>query len=253
MAVEAATDAFYHGEWSQTGGYERGKMLNRLADLIEARGGATTENIQAVVKETLAAHKRILFSGDNYSDEWRAEAAQRGLLNRPGTPEALSDWASETNLSLYETYGVFTRDEAISRLNVQHETYAMKLNVEAIATRDLAMTMILPAAMAHQQRLADSIASVTAVMGDGELASQREVLALCTKSINDMKQAVDALLAIQTELEAGDMEEADLAHAYRDRILPAMDAVRERADLLERLVDDDLWPLPKYREMLFIH
>jgi glutamine synthetase len=229
------------------------ESMDYLADQIEAKGGTTDENIQAVVKETLAQHQRILFSGDNYSEEWRTEAANRGLLNRSGTPEALQDWASEGNLSLYEKYGVFTRDEACSRLNVQHEIYAMKVNVEAIATRDIAMTMIMPAAMAHQQRLADSIASVAQVLGDGELTSQREVLALTTTGINDMKQAVDALLAIQEQLEAAEMEEADLATAYRTQVLPAMDAVRERADLLERLVDDDLWPLPKYREMLFIH
>lgn len=229
------------------------ESMDYLADQIEARGGATSENIQAVVKETLAQHQRILFSGDNYSEEWREEAARRGLLNRRATPEALQDWASDGNLDLYEKYGVFTRDEAVSRLNVQHEIYAMKVNVEAIATRDIAMTMIMPAAMAHQQRLADSIASVAQVMGDEDLGSQREVLALTTSAINHMKQAVDSLLAIQEELEAAHMEEADLANAYRDRIVPAMDAVRERADLLERLVDDDLWPLPKYREMLFIH
>ncbi|MBV21742.1 MAG: glutamine synthetase type III [Planctomycetaceae bacterium] len=233
------------------------ESMDYLADQIEAKGGPSTENIQAVVREALASHQRILFSGDNYSAEWREEAARRGLHNRPGTPEALSDWVSETNLSLYERYGVFSRGEAHSRLSVQMETYANKVNVEAIATRDIAMTMILPAAMAYQKNLADSIAATEGAMGpewDAQiLTSQREVLALSSKQIADMKQAIDNLLAIQEELEASDYGEAERAHAYRDRVIPAMDAVRECCDLLERLVSDSLWPLPKYREMLFIH
>ena len=228
------------------------ESMDYLADQIEARGGPTAENIQAVVRETLKSHQRILFSGDNYSQEWKDEAASRGLLNRPNTPEAMSSWCSEANLGLYERYGVFTRGEASSRLSVQLEMYVLKVNVEAIATRDIAMTVILPAAMTHQQRLADSIASVAAILGADEVSSQREVLVLTTKAINEMKQAVDRLLAIQEELENGGHDEMAHAVAYRERVVPAMDAVRECADLLERLVDDDLWPLPKYREMLFL-
>ncbi len=237
------------------------ESMDYLAERIEALGGATTENIQNVVRETLEQHSRILFSGDNYSAEWREEAHRRGLLNRRGTPEALADWTSEENLALYERYGIFTRDEALSRLSVQQETYAMKVNVEALATRDIAMTMILPAAMAHQKRLADSITSLEAVLGSDaqgrqtseQSSAQREVLTLCTRAINDMKHAIDDLLAIQEELEGSSLEEGELAQAYRERVLPAMDRVRDCSDLLERLVDDDLWPLPKYREMLFIH
>ena len=229
------------------------ESLDYLSDQIEARGGPSTENIQAVVHEVLKAHQRILFSGDNYSAAWTQEAARRGLLNRPSTVDAIADWSSEENIALYERYGIFNAAEAEARLAVQLETYAMKVNVEAIATRDIAMTMILPAAMAHQQRLAESIAAVQGILGDEQLQSQIEVLTLTTESINEMKKAVDALLALQEELEAAEMGEMALARAYRERVVPAMQAVRERADLLERLVDDVLWPLPKYREMLFIH
>jgi len=229
------------------------ESMDHLADRIEAKGGPSTENIQEVVREVLEAHQRILFSGDNYSSVWREEAQRRGLLNRPNTPDALADWTSEDNLALYDHYGIFRGGEAHSRLSVQLELYAGKVNVEAIATRDLAMTMILPAAMAHQARLAESIRAVREVLGAEELQSQRELLALTTTAINDMKRAVDDLLAIQEELEASEEPRSQLARAYGERVIPAMEAVRERADLLERLVDDDLWPLPKYREMLFIH
>jgi glutamine synthetase len=228
------------------------ESLDRMAEAIEARGGASVENIQAVVRDTLGAHRRILFSGDNYSQEWRDEAAARGLLNRPGTPEALQDWCSEQNLALYGRHGVFTKSEAISRSHVQHETYCGKINVEAIATRDIAMTMILPAAMEHQKRLAESIVALSQADPEADTTAQREVLALCTKAITELKHAVDALLKIQAEVEASDADAIEKAPRYREEILPAMNRIRERADLLERLVDDSLWPLPKYREMLFV-
>jgi len=205
--------------------------------------------VRAILKE----HQRILFAGDNYSAEWKQEAERRGLLDRTSTPESLADLLNESNIELYERYGVLTTSEARSRFKVLSEKYANTINVEAIATRDIAMTMILPAAMAHQRQLAESIAAVGGVLGAESVEAQNEVLAVTTRAVGDMKKAIDRLLAAQEELEGAEMAEDERARAYRDRIVPAMDAVRLAADLLERLVDDDLWPLPKYREMLFIH
>ena len=229
------------------------ESLDHIADAIEAAGGPSTENIQKVVRDTLTAHQRILFSGDNYSDEWREEAASRGLLNRPGTAEAHEALACEDNAKLFEAFGVLSREELDSRWHVQSEIYVNKVNVEAIATRDIAMTMILPAAMDHQRHLAESILALEKAMGADAAAAQKEVLAIVTDAIGRLKGSVDTLLAIQREVEPMEDDLAAQAAAYRERILPAMEAVREAADLLERLVDDDLWPLPKYREMLFVH
>ena len=229
------------------------ESLDHIADAIEAAGGPSTENIQKVVRDTLTAHQRILFSGDNYSDEWREEAASRGLLNRPGTAEAHEALAAEDNAKLFEAFGVLSREELDSRWHVQSEIYVNKVNVEAIATRDIAMTMILPAAMDHQRHLAESILALEKAMGADAAAAQKEVLAIVTDAIGRLKASVDTLLAIQREVEPMEDDLAAQAAAYRERILPAMEAVREAADLLERLVDDDLWPLPKYREMLFVH
>jgi len=236
------------------------ESLDELADRVEARAparpagsAAPVESVQAVVRELLAAHARIVFTGDNYSEDWRQEAKRRGLLDRRSTPEALQDWNLEENLALYEKYGVFSRSEAVSRSHVLHEIYVRKVNVEAIATRDIAMTMILPAAMEYQRRLASSISAVRGALDGRDLPAQREVLTLASDAIEDLKRAVDELLRTQASLEGGPSDEVQLAFAYRERIVPAMGRVRECADLLERLVDDDLWPLPKYREMLFIH
>ncbi len=229
------------------------EALDDISDAIEKRGGPSTENIQVVVRDILKKHRRILFDGDNYSDAWKKEAARRGLLNRVATPEAIADFASEANVRLYERYGVFTRTEAESRYRVMAETFVKKVNIEAIATRDIAMTMILPAAMTHQKRIADTIHSVLSVDPKADVSPQRELLSLITKTIGSLKRATDALLHAHEEVENASMELAAHATAYHERIRPAMSAVRAEADLLERLVDDDLWPLPKYREMLWIH
>ncbi len=229
------------------------ESLDHICDKLEQAGGASAENIQETVRAVLKEHQRILFAGDNYAPEWKQEAARRGLLDRTSTPESLADLLDEKNIELYERYGVLSANEVRSRFKILNEKYSNTINVEAIATRDIAMTMILPAAMAHQRQLAESITAVGAVLGAESVEAQNEVLAVTTRAVSDMKKAIDHLLAAQEELEGAELSEDERARAYRDRIIPAMDAVRVAADLLERLVDDDLWPLPKYREMLFIH
>jgi len=228
------------------------ESLDHISDEIEKRGGPSTENVQSVVREILKKHRRILFDGDNYTQEWRDEAARRGLLNRTSTPEALADFASEENVALYERYGVLSRSEAESRFIVQYEKYAATVNVEAIAMCDIARTMILPASTTHQRRLAETLAAVGGLLGDQAAGAQLEQLEDITGAIGRLKRSIDALSEIQLELEASDEPIQDRATAYRERALPAMEAVRKEADFLEQLVDDDLWPLPKYREMLFV-
>ena len=226
--------------------------LDFLSDAIEKAGGPSTENIQKIVRETLTRHRRIFFSGDNYSQEWREEAARRGLLELRGTPEALAPLRDPQNEELFSKMGVFTAEELESRWYVQTEIYVNKINVEAMATRDLAMTMLLPAAMEHQKRLADSIHALERVVGSEGTTSQKEILGLVTKAIGSLKSSVDSLLQIQERWELATDDLGAQATGYRNEVLPAMDKVRGSADLLERLVDDSLWPLPKYREMLFI-
>ncbi len=226
--------------------------LDFLSDAIEKAGGPSTENIQKIVRETLTRHRRIFFSGDNYSQEWREEAARRGLLELKGTPEALAPLRDPKNEELFSKMGVFTAEELESRWYVQTEIYVNKINVEAMATRDLAMTMLLPAAMEHQKRLADSIHALERVVGSEGTTSQKEILGLVTKAIGSLKSSVDSLLQFQERWELATDDLGAQATGYRNEVLPAMDKVRGSADLLERLVDDSLWPLPKYREMLFI-
>jgi glutamine synthetase len=176
-------------------------------------------------------------------------AAQEWLLAHP---EALETFASDGNVDLYERYGVFTRSEAVSRAHVMNEKYWRDLNVEAITTCDIARTMILPASLTYQRQLAQTISKVESVIDGVDTEPQRELLQNVSDHIAGLQRTTNALVAIRDELAASSQKPHELAFGYRDNILPAMTAVRAHADCLEEIVADDLWPLPKYREMLFI-
>jgi glutamine synthetase len=231
------------------------ESLDFMASEIEKRGGAGDRRdvIQTLVRETLTKHLRILFSGDNYSAEWVAEAERRGLLNMKDTPTALSAFSAKKNVELFDRYKVFSPRETESRANVLNQMYVHRVSVEALTMKDIASTLILPAAIEFQKRLADSILSTAAASKEADLKPQRDLLAQVATGINRLKTATDALSRARHEAEEEEAGTTQRAAAFRDRVLPAMIAVREPADLLETLIADDLWPLPKYREILFLH
>ncbi len=228
------------------------ESLEYLSGEIEARGGPGDRRdvIQQLVRETLTRHRRILFSGDNYSDDWVQEAERRGLGNHRDTPSAIAQYASDKNVALFAKYGVQNERETGARSKIKFLKYAHRLNVEALSTRDLATTRILPAAISYQERLARSIGSVAAVAPEADLTPQKELLGRLAVTIGELKRASDRLAHAQEQIESAAPEAGELAVRMRDEVLPAMNAVREQADQLETLVDDDLWPLPKYGELL---
>jgi glutamine synthetase len=200
-------------------------------------GGASLEDAVAqVVKDTYAANKQVCFNGDNYAEEWHAEAEQRGLFNLRTTPDALPWLVNDQTTTVFSNYDVLSERELEARYEVFLEQYVTTLNIEAETAASIARTMILPAAARHLGELRGA--------GLEDLAGEIQPL------IGDFHAAL-------LELEAANRDHPDgeiLGHAeyMRDRVIPAMTAVREISDRLERLVADDLWPLPKYEEMLFI-
>ena len=211
-------------------------MSEDLENAINA-GSTLEEAVQKVVKETYAAHKRIVFDGDGYSEEWHAEAAERGLANLRTTPDALPSLLSDETVAAFEHYGVLSERELESRYEVLLEQYVTKLNIEAETAASIARTQILPAAVryllvlreAGMETLAEELAA--AIDGFGTSIATLD-------SANDSHPETDDVLVA--------------AQYVRDTVIPAMDGCREIADRLEKLVADDLWPLPKYEEMLFI-
>ncbi len=231
------------------------ESLDFMATEIDKRGGAgdRREVIQTLVRETLTKHRRILFSGDNYSAEWVAEAERRGLHNMKDTPSALTAFSAKKNIDLFDRYKVFSPRETESRANVLNQMYAHRVSVEAATMKDIASTLILPAALQFQKRVADTITATAAVSKELDSKPERELLAQVATATGRLKTTTDALARARHEAEETGGGAAAHAAAFRDHVIPAMTNVREQADILETLVADDLWPLPKYREILFLH
>jgi glutamine synthetase len=189
-----------------------------------------------VVKESYSDNKQVCFGGDNYDEAWHAEAEQRGLKNLRTTPDALPEVLADQTVAAFENYKVLSKRELESRYEVWLEQYAIRANIEAETTFSIAKTMILPAALRYLALIAES-----RVEGIGN-----ETRAL----VEELDEALRKLGAANAYPD--DLEGMDLAIHARDKQVAGMAKVREAADKLEKVVADDLWPLPKYEEMLFI-
>ena len=213
------------------------EAIDELADRLEDRlGGDLDEAVNAVVKEAYGQSKQIVFGGDNYAEEWHAEAEQRGLKNLRTTPDALPEVLSESSVDAFGRYEVLSKRELESRYEVWLEQYIMTANIEAETAASIARTMLLPAALRH-------VALVEAAGMDG-LATEVRGL------VSDFVEAIGALEAANRYPD--DVEGLELAEHARDEQLAALARVRELGDELEKVVADDLWPLAKYSEILFI-
>ncbi len=230
------------------------EALDEVATTLEASvkaGKDLNAEIQALLPKMIAASKKVIFNGDNYSQAWHDEAARRGLPNKRNTTESLPDLISPKSIALFGKYGVFSERELHSRYEILLENYVKTINIEASLTSQIATRQILPAAMRYQGEVAQSISALKAAAGDTAVpSSQKSLLADLSKTIDELHSATSKLNAAVEHHAEGDT----LAHAKnsRDAIIPAMTAVRTAADKLETIVADDLWPLPTYQEMLFI-
>jgi glutamine synthetase len=215
------------------------EAIDELAGKLEeklAAGTAMPEAVMEIVKDSYLANKVVCFNGDNYSEEWHAEAERRGLKNLRTTPDALPEVISDQSVAAFENYDVMTKRELESRYDVWLEQYAIQANIEAEEAYAIAQTMILPAGLRQLSLIAE--AGVSALEGE-----VRELVDELVSGLAELKEA---------NAYPSEMEGLELAEYARDRQLATMAKVRESADQLERIVADDLWPLPKYEEMLFI-
>ena len=219
------------------------EAVDELADKLQAKVDGGTDSAEAVievVKDSYLENKVVCFGGDNYSEEWHAEAEQRGLKNLRTTPDALPEVLAPETVAAFEKYEVLSERELHSRFDVWIEQYAIRANIEAETAHTIAKTMILPAALRYLALIKDS------GVAEGVAGEVRETLEAMGKALLSLEEAN----AYPDGLE--DLEGLDLAVHARDKQLAAMGEVRAAADKLERVVADDLWPLPKYEEMLFI-
>jgi glutamine synthetase len=217
------------------------EAIDELADQLEGevKAGKDLEAaLPPILKRSYAANKQIIFGGDNYSEEWHAEAERRGLLNLRATPDALPHLVAEDTVSLFSHYGVLSERELESRYEVFLEQYVTRLNIEAETAASIARTMLLPAAARHVA-----------------LLRQAELLELVADSEALLEEFTAAIKKLENANLSENQPHDDLfehAEYMRDTVIPAMSATRTAADKLEKIVADDLWPLPKYSEILFI-
>ena len=214
--------------------------LKQLADELDGLEPGDFDGLTTILSGIARAHKQVLFEGNGYSEEWHAEAAKRGLPNNKTTVAALPSLTTDKAKALFAGFGVLSERELTARADIYWERYVKVQNIEANTTLDIAKTMILAATVSYLGRL-------SAAGSSKGVAHVTDAVA----ALND--QLVDAIHALEHAQheahEAGDVIAE--AKAFVEDVIPAQNAVREVADRLEALVADDLWPLPKYRELLF--
>ncbi len=216
---------------------------------------ATFHAIIDILREDIKACKPIRFDGNGYSDEWKAEATKRGLDTETSCPVIFERYLDKESIDMFESLGVMTKKELEARNEVKWETYTKKIQIEARVLGDLSMNHIIPVATKYQSQLLHNVELMTKVFPTEKAA---EYNAMNLKNIGDIavrtaeiEKQVEALVdarKVANKIE----DEHEKAIAYHDTVAPKLDTVRRQIDKLELLVDDALWPLPKYREMLFI-
>ena len=229
------------------------ESLDYVADQLEKAVGAkpTPAKLQAgvisVLKQLIKEHKRVIFDGDNYSEEWHAEAGRRGLPNLKDSVEAFGVLRAKKNVDLFKKYGVLSKAEHDSRTHIMIEKYTKQLAIEAETMVSIARGQILPAALRHQQRMAETVAATKAagVECADTTAALRSFVDLVTKLRN-------ATAAVEQAAAHHDADPIKHAAQISRELKPVMTDLRSIVDTLENLVAADLWPLPTYRDLLFL-
>jgi glutamine synthetase len=226
--------------------------MSHISDEIErAKGKKGLEAaVNDVVVDLFKKHKRILFNGNGYSSQWHAEAQKRGLPNFRNAVDAIGNFGSKKNAELFERFSVLSAKEVESRMHIMFEAYCKAIAIEGQSALSIARTMLLPAAQRTQLTVAQSVAAAKAA--GMKVKSQEKRLKEMCGLIDAFVDAIDGLQAEFEHAEAHDGSPDKHAKTYRDKVVPAMGKLRTVADQLETMVDDAEWPLPKYREILFL-
>ncbi|RLD81463.1 MAG: glutamine synthetase type III [Bacteroidetes bacterium] len=230
-------------------------QFKKEVDALIKKKLSKTEAIYKVIKKYIKASKKIRFEGNSYSQEWIDEAEKRGLSNLRSTPEALKAYVSDETVKLFEVNGILTKRELEARYDIKLENYVKKIQIESRVIGDLAMNHIIPIAVKYQNTLIENAKGLSQVLDSKTYIklsrNQIQTIKEISEHISEVKTKVDAMLEerkIANRLPTN--EEA--AAAYNQKVTPYFDAIRLHVDKLELLVDDEVWPLPKYRELLFI-
>ena len=222
--------------------------------LITEDGLKKDEAIFNILREYIKVSKNIMFEGDGYSDEWADEAAKRGLNNLKTTPEALKKELDQKFVDLYEGLGIYTHREIEARNEIKLEKYSTVIAIEGTVLADIARNHIIPCALKYQNRLIENVKGIKEIFGDKEFKDlakeQMNMIGEISQHVSIIKVEADALLAaIKNAKSIEDPQES--AEQFCTDVKPRFEKIRNSSDALEMVVDDELWPMTKYRELLF--
>jgi glutamine synthetase len=223
--------------------------------MVHGNDDKKDEAIIKVLRNYIIASKNILFEGNGYGEEWVKEAEKRGLSNLKETPRALGAYLSKKSKELFAKTGVFSMRELEARYHIKHEMYTKIIQIEARVMGDLALNHIIPTAIKYQNLLLENVRGLKEVLTESEFKKkayyQLELIKEISDHINGIQSDVSKM--IEERKKVNQIEEIDKkSMAYCDKVKPYFETIRYHADKLETLIDDELWPLPKYRELLFI-
>jgi glutamine synthetase len=230
------------------------KAFKKDVDALIAQGVKKDEAILRIIRDLIGRSKAIRFEGNGYSEAWKAEAAKRKLSNVPDTPRALDTWNEKRTIKLFGDMGVLSKKELDARHEIELHNYTLKIQIESRVCADMATNHVLPAAVHYQNRLIDNVKGLQSVLGQKEAAKATATQVDLIRRISDHIENVRALsiAMIQARKAANTIEDQRAkAIAYCDKVQPFLEQIRYHSNKLELLVDDELWPLPKMRELLF--
>ena len=225
------------------------QVLSEFADELE-KADDFKSALKALLVKTIKEHKRVIFNGNGYSDEWLAEAEKRGLPNLVSTVDALPHYVDEKYVEMFEKFKVYSKTEITSRMEILLENYSKVINIEALTMLDMAKKSILPAAIAYTKEVCDTVASMKAAGVEPALeVSIANKLSCLTASLS---KAIDTLDSKRIESKNYEDDALKLARYYRDEIFADMQSLRAVADELEMCVPEKSWPFPTYTDLLFM-
>ena len=222
--------------------------LCRFADVLECASDIPA-TMTALIKNSIGAHKRIIFNGNNYSEEWRAEAKRRGLADLSSTPDALAHFLDRKNVDPFTKHGIFTKEEMESRLEILSENYCKTINIEALTMSDMAHKQLIPAAGDYAAALGKTYKAVSLCPG-APCRRVSDTLVRLSVLLDKMYAQTEALDAAAAGIKSCANSSA-AARYCRDSVIPAMNELRITADMLEQIVGEKYWPLPTYCDLLF--
>lgn len=225
--------------------------FKKEVDKLISSGEETMSAIRIVLKNTASDLDNIIFNGNNYSEEWVDEAASRGLKNIKSTPEALEIYLTEESKRLFIDNGIYNEAEIIARYNVYVEEYIKKLDIESRIISEMATTQIIPAVIQYQSKLIHNVQDLISIGLDEEANLIKPMIKSISHSLKEMQRLIEEMKAEKNKAHHLPTE-SDTAKAFFDKVKPYFDLIRKHADELEKTTDDATWPLPKYRELLFL-